>query len=120
MPRKTRVCLIHPWPTRQGAQTLHVLLKHLATTIRVGIRFVQLVTPTERRLEQVHHLLRKRLGRAGVLVQQATRAPQRMVHTLLMGRIFETLVGRKTIVGHVAGPTDADDFSSYERFEDAA
>ena len=33
-----------------------------------------------------------------------------MVDALLMGCVLETLVGRKTIVSHAAGPVDADDF----------
>ena len=33
-----------------------------------------------------------------------------MVDALLMDCVLETLVGRKTIVSHAAGPVDADDF----------
>jgi hypothetical protein len=55
-------------------------------------------------------LPRKDRGRAGVLVQECARTPQRMVEALLMDGVLETVVRGETIVRHAARPVDADDF----------
>ena len=97
-------------PFGQIVQALNVVLVRFTTTILVRAGLVEIVAQLQRRREQVDDLLGEDFGRASVLVDQGARTPQRMVDALLMGRVLETLVRRKTIVSHAAGPFDADDF----------
>lgn len=104
------VLLVDTRPVRQVSQPLDIILVSTATTILVGVLFIEAITQSQCVHQQVDHLLRKDFAWAGLLFHEFACTPQRMIDALLMGHVLETLVGRKTIVSHAARPVDADDF----------
>jgi len=71
---------------------------------------LKLITYLEGSLKQVDHLLWKVLGPARGVVNHHVGTVEHVFHTLLVHGIGEAIIRRVTVVCHVAGPADANDF----------